>query len=108
MKAHKFIFLIAAVGIAQSAFALESIPIPKVGHCPNEYQTQGDFCVPISERARFVLHRDSEIQGCPSGYSVNGNYCVVNYGNIQRAIPKEGMNCPNGWSISGQFCLENR
>lgn len=62
MKTHKFIFLIAAVGIAsQNAFAIEPIPIAKNGHCPNEYQTQGDFCVPIKAIFVFRFRKEPDL-----------------------------------------------
>lgn len=86
--------LILAIGtmVSMNAFGLEPLPIPKTGHCPNEYRTEGSYCVPFDNgRSRYAIQRERSDMSCPSGYSVNGLYCVANRGNDRKAIPKSGQ-----------------
>lgn len=46
-------------------------PVPKVGPCPMNYITSGNYCVPM-RGANNAIVKDGQ---CPMGYYTNGDYC---------------------------------
>jgi hypothetical protein len=81
------------------AFALEAVPVRKVGSCPSGYSTSGNYCSP-GKTAHFAVEKTGS---CPSGYSSSGDYCLAG-ATSKFAIPKTGS-CPSGFSTSGSYCL---
>lgn len=51
-------------------------PVQKVGNCPINYITSGNYCVPLRSATNVVIKDGS----CPMGYFTSGNYCR-RYGN---------------------------
>lgn len=91
--------LIASLLLTGTALAE---PVPRVGLCPSNYYSQGNYCVP-DERAKPAIVRN---ENCPTGYFSQGNYCIPWKDNTPIAVPKIGVTCPSGYLSQGNYCVE--
>ena len=46
-------------------------PVQKIGQCPMNYITNGNYCVPL-RRATNAVPQDGQ---CPLNYYTSGSYC---------------------------------
>jgi len=94
--------LLGLAFLTPTAYALEALPVPRVGPCPTGYLTSGGFCQP-GKAATFAVAKTGS---CPSGYQTSGAYCLAGR-NARHAVPLV-TSCPSGYAVSGAYCLGRR